>query len=224
MQHTFLCDDTVLSEIVRTISQPRLSRYMPAANNDLRYALRLYVWNARICESFYLPCQIAEVAIRNAISNALTVHFKSDEWYNKGSFKCQLPKRSVDELECVINRKRSDHGLQLTNNHVISGIHFGFWAQLLTKNFEKTGVWPNKISMAFPNAQKTITRQILYDKVERIRWFRNRVAHHYAVFDKGSMSVYADIIEVIGWCSGSTRLFVEHFSKVSQTINARPTA
>ena len=49
------------------MSPARLDRFVPAARGDRNHALRLYIWNARLCEKFYLPIQLAEVTMRNAI-------------------------------------------------------------------------------------------------------------------------------------------------------------
>lgn len=45
------------------MSQARLARYLPAAKGDRFHALRHYVWNARLCEEFYIPLQFSEIAL-----------------------------------------------------------------------------------------------------------------------------------------------------------------
>ena len=71
MQLTFSCTPSALKNIEGTISPARLGRYAGSAGVDKQKALQLYVWNARLCEAFYLPIQLCEVAIRNAIHGAL---------------------------------------------------------------------------------------------------------------------------------------------------------
>ncbi len=222
MQYPFLCTSGVQDALERALSVARLGRYLPAAGGDRYRALRLYVWNARLCEAFYLPCQIAEITIRNSISRALSSHYKTDEWYTKGGFLCQLPPRLKGELDDVISDKRGDHGAGMTHDHVIAGLSFGFWTHTLTKNFENAGIWPKNISLAFPCAPINISRSDLYKRVDSVRSFRNRIAHHYAVFDKAPNSMHKDILEVIEWSCEETAWLVRGLSKVSQTINARP--
>lgn len=67
MQEPFSCIADTLDAIEATISPARLKRYIPTAKGDRQLALRLYLWNVRICEAFYFPLQTAEIAARNAI-------------------------------------------------------------------------------------------------------------------------------------------------------------
>lgn len=67
MQPLFSCVPSVYAEIEGALTQVRISRYLAAAKNDKQLALRLYVWNARLCECLYLPVQFTEVAVRNAV-------------------------------------------------------------------------------------------------------------------------------------------------------------
>lgn len=224
MQYLFSCTPTVQGALERVLSVARLERYLPAAQGDRHRALRLYIWNARLCEAFYLPCQIAEVTIRNSISQALAAHYRTDDWYSKGGFRCQLPPRLSSALDDVIADKRGDHGAAMTHHHIIAGLSFGFWCHTLTKNFEKAGVWPNNIFLAFPNAPATTTRNELYGKINSLRLFRNRIAHHGAIFDKSPIAMHNSIMEVIGWSCQDTAWLVKVLSKVSQVVNARPKA
>lgn len=224
MQHLFSCTPNVLTALERTLSAARLGRYLPAAGGDRHRALRLYIWNVRLCEAFYLPCQIAEVSIRNSISRALASHYKTNQWYVKGGFRCLLPPRLANELNDVIADKQRDHGARMTHDHIIAGLSFGFWSQTLTKNFEHSGVWPAHIPQAFPHAPSGINRKELYRRVDSIRSFRNRIAHHCAIFDKSPKAMHDEIMEMIGWACPETAWLVTGLSKVSQTINARPRA
>ena len=56
----------------RTISPQRWRTYMLAAGFHEETAVKLYLWNAAIGQSFHFPLQSAEVALRNVIHNALT--------------------------------------------------------------------------------------------------------------------------------------------------------
>ncbi len=221
MQYPFSCTPAVHTEIENAVSTARLSRYMPAAKGDRNLALRLYVWNARICESFYFPCQMLEVTVRNALASSLRSYFKNKPWYENGLFTSQLPRRSIEDLDSVIRDKRKDHGRALSENHIIAGLSFGFWMQTMTKNYENIGLWPSGISIAFPKAP-VVSLKECYDKIDGIRNFRNRAAHHYAVFDKSPSKSYNNILDVLGWVSPSTKWYVEQVSRVSQAIGARP--
>ena len=220
MQHPFSCTVTTYQGLERSLSEPRLGRYLGAANGDKHYALRLYVWNAQLCEAFYLPMQIAEVCARNAIHRVLIEHHKSD-WFNRGGFLCTLPKRLRDELDSAIKDAREKHGAGMTTNYVVAGLSFGFWVHLLTKNYD--GVfWPTYYPSSFPNLPRGTTREILYERLDRLRLFRNRIAHHKPIFDHRPRGEYLSILELIGWSCAETEWFARAVAKIDQAITAKP--
>ena len=54
------CTSMIQAAIVKSISPARISRYYAASNKDEQDALRMYVWNAKICEAFYMPCHFVK--------------------------------------------------------------------------------------------------------------------------------------------------------------------
>jgi hypothetical protein len=75
MQPLFASPDDpgpVLSAIV----QPeRLVRYIRTAQGNAVLARALYVWNCRLCQSFYTPLHYAEISCRNALNHRLMARF-----------------------------------------------------------------------------------------------------------------------------------------------------
>lgn len=220
MQQPFSCTNITFASIENTLSAPRLARYLGEAKGDKHYALRLYVWNGHLCEAFYLPIQIAEVCSRNTILAALSAKH-GNEWFERGAFLCTLPERLKNELSGVIRDERQAHGSALTTNHIVSGLSFGFWVHLMTKNYE--GVfWPAYFQTCFPNKPKDVTRRMLHEKLERLRTFRNRIAHHKPIFDHSPKAEYQSLMETIEWICRETHWFTRQISRVDQTINAKP--
>lgn len=210
------------SAIENSLSQARLGRYLGGAGHDKHHALRLYIWNARLCEAFYFPTQICEVAIRNALHGAIKTQHGED-WFERGGFLCTLPARLKGELEAAINDERAAYGRQMTLDHIVSGLPLGFWVHLLTKNYE--GVfWPKYFHTQFPCKPREKNRQTLYNKVEQFRRHRNRIAHHKPIFDRGPAAEYQNLLELIGWVCPETQWFARTLSRVQQTINERPSA
>jgi len=222
MQQPFSCVPAVFQSIEATLSKPRLSRYLPAANGFAQFALRLYLWNAMICESFYLPCQLAEVSLRNGVFRALNDRYGPD-WYTQGRFTCNLPDRHKKDLQAAIQDSQTEHGENATADHIVARLSLGFWVHLFTKNFEHL-LWKGGFTVAFPNLPQNIGRIDIHRKIERFRNFRNRTAHHFAVFDKGPISHYADIMEIIGWSCADTAWLAKELAKVPTVINQRPSS
>ena len=220
MQYPFSCTPQVYTQIEGTLSKPRLGRYLPAAKGDKHLSLRLYIWNIRICEAFYLPCQLAEVALRNGILRVLNQKYGCD-WHTIDRFTCNLPNRHKSLLSKAIDDSRKDHGKYATPNHIVALLPLGFWVHLLTRNFEHL-LWRNGLSEAFPNLPTAYSRNDLYDKVEQFRSFRNRTAHHFAIFDKGPIKHYQNILEIISWTCADTAWLSRELSRVPSVINQRP--
>jgi hypothetical protein len=220
MQLTFSCLSKNYSGIEKTLSEARLSRYMGGAGGDKHHALRLYVWNARLCEALYFPTQVGEVAVRNAIHDALRSKH-GENWIDRGSFLCTLPDRLRTELDAVRQDERSVYGSDMNVNHLVSGLSFGFWVHLLTKNYDDV-LWPKYFRSSFPNKPRTIDRQQLYNRVDRLRVFRNRIAHHKPIFDRSPTAEYQNILDLLSWVCADTRWFVVTTASVAQTISAKP--
>ena len=108
---------------------------MNAAKGDKQHALRLYVWNARLCEALYFPMQTAEVAVRNAIHSALIAQYGMG-WYSRNAFIDVLPDRYKDEVRKVTRDEQLRRASSFTGDHVVAGMTFGFWVHLLSGNFD----------------------------------------------------------------------------------------
>ncbi len=220
MQPPFSCTATTFSALEGSLAAPRLARYLGESSGDKHLGLRLYVWNGYLCEAFYLPAQTAEVCVRNAIHKVLQEKHGAN-WYQRGSFLCTLPDRLRRELDDVIRDERGTHGTGMTSDHIVSGLSFGFWVHLLTKPYE--GVfWPTRFGLAFPHKPNEVGRMDLYTRLDRLRIFRNRIAHHKPIFDKGPKAEYLNMLDLISWVCPDTRWFIGQISRVDQTIGMKP--
>jgi hypothetical protein len=220
MQYPFSCVPNTLNSIEATLSSARLSRYLHAAKGDKQLALRLYVWNARLCESLYFPLQTAEVAVRNAIQKPVRKRFGSF-WYREPKFMNILPKRMKNELAETVYKETARRGAALNEDHIIAGISFGFWVHLMTRSFDKH-LWANGIGQSFPGADPKVDRETVYVMLNYMRNFRNDVMHHYAIFDRGPQAQFQNILQITKLVCPETHWLASHLSRVSQVINARP--
>ena len=220
MQYLFSCTPSTFAGIEAALSTPRILKFFPAAGQDKNLALQLYVWDARICEAFYLPTQVAEVAIRNSIHKVLTARY-GDEWHTDGRFTSCLSGNMRGALEDAIISQRVAVGINYTINDVVAALSLGFWEHLLTKNFYHL-LWKGGIHSAFPNAPTTCSLKTLQEKILQFRRWRNKIAHHYAVFDQNPTAEHDNILNLIRWASDDLHWFAKQLSTVSRVINRRP--
>jgi hypothetical protein len=223
MQGQFSFVQNTFNQIEQTISPERLARYLPDALGDKQLALRLYLWNARISETFYFPIQTAEVAVRNAIKKPLEKKY-GNQWYKEGKFTNLLSDYKKNELSKVIRLETGKRGeAVLTQNHIVAGLSFGFWVGLMASAF-KNHIWVNGINQSFPNAKAEDDQKSIFNKLEKMRCFRNQIMHHYAIFDKKPQTEYQNILAISKLICDDTHWLIKRCSNVGQTLNKRPTA
>lgn len=206
--------------IEATLAPPRLARYLVAASGDKQKALRLYLWNARICEALYLPLQVSEVAARNAISIPVRKRF-GNAWFENTKFLNLLPDRHKQTLGSAVSKERSRRKASLNQDHVVAGLSFGFWVSLMTKSYQNH-LWGNGVRHSFPNAPKSETREDIYLKLDQMRHFRNSVAHHFAIFDRSPQNELHNAMTITRYVCTETHWLALETSRLSKTINERP--
>ncbi len=215
-------DAASLTKILAAVQVHRIERYKPAAGGDHEAAFGFYLWNNALSEAFHPSLHYAEVICRNAIHKALLFRAK-EQWYDNDVFLGILDSRFQRELRDAVDEERAQHGGAFTCHHVVSALTFGFWEHLTTKRFERY-LWPRGIRFSFPGTPNGKTREDLHGLIESVRRWRNRIAHHRAIFDKGPTKHHADALDLIRWCCPTTGQWVTSVSRVAAVINERPDA
>jgi hypothetical protein len=202
------------------IQAERILRYLTAANMDSAAAFRLYLWNCALCEAFFVSLHFAEIVCRNAIHRRL-IERCGDSWFENSTLLTILDERFKYELMDATDDEKKQHGDKLTPHHIVSALNFSFWEHLMTKRFERF-LWSNGINCSFPNAPNRIGREEMRELIESVRRWRNRIAHHRAIFDKGPTKKHQDALFLIRWVCQDTGDWVAAASKVPAAIALRP--
>lgn len=214
-----ISDESVRIAVRSALAEARLDRYVPASSGDRELAFRLYLWNCRLCEAFYLPLHVAEIVLRNGIRRLLFGRGGA-RWFEDPMFTRLLDEKNRAKLQEALKRERKAHGDRMTDAHVVSALTFGFWQHLTEKRFERF-LWAKGAGSGFPHAPSE-ARSELHKKIDALRLIRNRIAHHEAIFDKGPMRSHQDALDVIGWACGTTADWVAAASRVPAVISERP--
>lgn len=220
MQLPMKPDATQLVAILRAVHDDRIDRFLPAAEGSREDAFLLYCWNCSLCEAFYLPLHFAEISVRNAINSHLIQRLGA-EWYENRALIGSLDPKRQSDLSDLLDSERARHGAKLTCHHLVSELSFGFWQHLLTKRFQRI-VWARGVHTAFPNLPEAMDRQDVFDRVETVRKWRNRIAHHKPIFDKGPTAKLQDTLELIHWVCADVAKWVTSASRVTGAIQMRP--
>lgn len=212
--------DEKFPTIEAALQEERILRYMKAAGGDKMAAFKFYLWNCVLCEAFYISLHFSEVVCRNAMHQAL-LERGDPKWFENSTFHKILEDQFRFELEGAIRKETKQHGNAVTSNHIVSALTFGFWDHLATKRFERY-LWAKGIHHAFPCAPKGKTYEDLHQLIESVRRWRNRIAHHQAIFDKGPSRKHQDALELIKWSCGDTAVWVAATSRVQVALSLRP--
>lgn len=213
-----------LAELRAAISAPRISTYDRAMPSDQRDALELYTWNAQVSAAFMLPLHFVEVLTRNAAADALQSTYGS-QWQWSPGFEQSLPKLKPGipgyspRSDLIGVRKREP-----TAGKVIPELKFVFWQKMFTARYDQR-LWDPFITTLFPHASgpARVVRQRVYDHLEHIRKFRNRVAHHEPIFNRNLAEDLDTITDLIGMRSDAAAAWLDERETVSGLLLLRPT-
>lgn len=172
--------------LIESLSRPRIEAYAfgirPRAafpeNTDFSKLLR-YVWNVLLCEAFYPSLQKLEVALRNAVHNALAASL-SPVWYTAPGILNSEGARAVNEVVGKLKRNKKPDSPE----NIVADLSFGFWTSLFNVEYEKTLYVPH-LSNIFRRARGPLRkRKTLSKRLNDIRLLRNRVFHHEPIWNR----------------------------------------
>ncbi len=217
MQPLFPYDGRTLQDLVASISEARLRRYLAAAADDVAQALRLYAWNTALSEALYGPIQGLEVTLRNKIHDRLTTAV-SPAWYEDRRLSLRFAQ--IDQVQHAQEALRRS-GKPIEPGRVVAELSFGFWVGLFSSKYENS-LWRPHLRRLFINAPAPLTRRDAHQPLEGVRELRNRIAHHEPVFHLKLTAAEDQILTVLGWLCPATSRWIAHHSRFAMVHAARP--
>lgn len=194
--------------IERSLSKARLEKYLFDAGTDLDIALTLYERNARLSEAFYWTLQSVEVCLRNHVSEALRLSF-GNEWLFGGA--APFGPDALSEVRAA-SAKVGDE----IEGKVVAELRFAFWVSLLARRYDAT-LWRRGLHAAFRQGRAQ-PRSVVHGRVNMIRRFRNRVAHHEPIYRLDLERIHTEIVECIGWMCPDTAAWTAHHSRLPAVL------
>jgi len=207
--------------VAATISSPRIATYLAAAGGNLHKAVALYGWNARISAALILPAHFAEVAVRNAVDDALT-HVYGSRWPWSAAFERSLPNGGgpfYSPRRDLLNT-RARH---VTTGKVIAELKFVFWQNMFTARHDGR-IWAPSINPLFPGSSSPakLLRQGVYDDLEATRKIRNRIAHHEPIFTRDLPDDLRRMLELVSLRCAETGAWLKAMEDATATLTERP--
>jgi hypothetical protein len=199
------------------LSEPRMAPYLRATGGDERVALDLYEWSARTSSAAFEVVGHVEVLLRNALDRCLRQHFREEQ--------CGIPwfllptpggEHVADAVAAVRERLRP---LGKESRHqIIAGLTFGFWTGLVGTKYED--LWRDCLHKAFPHSSGK--RKQVAVAVERVRRFRNRLAHHDSTFNVDIPFEHRQVIELASYIDATAAAWLQRCSNVMAVYAERP--
>ncbi len=212
------------SAVKAAMSAARLGTYETAtkvAGDEDPAALNLYAWNAQVSGALMAPLHICEVAIRNAVSDALEAIY-GPQWPWSTVFEQSLPVsgRYKPRLDLINARANVT-----TTGKVIPELKFVFWQKMFTSRYT-VRIWNNHLMRVLPNLDATQPipqlLQTVYAELEEIRKLRNRIAHHEPIFTRNLMDDFQRITTLIGFKCKTTAGWMSNNQQALNFIQAMP--
>lgn len=130
-------------------------------------------------------------------------------------------KKSIQKAERAIIRK----GSVVTSGKVIAEQSLGFWTSLFdTHHYRLIGGSPIH---AFPQKPALANRNVINQKLNRIREFRNRIYHNEPICFNGhnidfteANDIKDEIYELLNWIDQDPTDYVEYFNSIQSKIDS----
>lgn len=212
--------DALAGEIKRGLSVERFNAYQSDANESALTTLGTYAWNVALCEAIYPVLHVCEVAVRNAVNDALRHEYENGGfgrphrvagatcWIDDGTVV--LTREHADRVRKVKRRLKGQLGRKnqkYTPGRLVAALNFGFWVYIFDSTYgykspKRPGLWPRLLAKVFPHLNKAARRKEVQGRLNDIRRLRNRVFHHEPIWRLQNLNAtYEEVFEVISWVS-----------------------
>lgn len=211
-------------DISASLSPVRLHRFVKNAGG-LVQGLRLYRWDAQVASAYWTPLHFLEVAVRNAVHDALSSSFGTPTWYEASPgvgatwlypFEQEAVTKAIEKIHAPV-----------TPGKVVAELHFGFWVGLVSGRYLPAEggtdyhdrIWVRGgVSSKFGGAK----RSVIHKRLDRLRRFRNRIAHHEHLMDQNLDQMSSDIDSILKTLDPALATWVRAVSAVAETRASRP--
>jgi hypothetical protein len=204
------------------LGRSRFQAYLRASAGHHENAVALYHWNIMVSAAFMeLLCHL-EVLLRNAIDH----QFEATDpmkplsvvtptvWLCDPAVLTGESRERVNEAIARLQRERK----RPTRDRVVAALSLGFWQALFSGVYED--LWRATLFRAFPGG--TGRRREIAGLLGPILHFRNRIAHHEAIFSSDLRARQDQILRLAGLVDPEAKLYIASLSRVEDLLTTMP--
>ncbi|HEX8244759.1 MAG TPA: hypothetical protein VF541_14730 [Longimicrobium sp.] len=224
-----------IAALERSLSAQRLAAYRLPADRDETDGLARYLWNVALTSAMQPAVHALEVTFRNELSRAAAKltegrrfrYGRIPSWLD--AVPTMLLPHEAEKVERAKRQLGGDPRSQ-TEGHLIGKLDFGFWVALCREPYADTRadgprLWPRALQLAFARRPANVTtRAEIFHRFDRIRVFRNRLAHHEPVWDRDYLREHEHVVESLAWMSPKLADAVRATSPAAETFRRGPAA
>ena len=150
---------------------------------------------------FMLVMHFLEIAMRNDMDKAMR-SLSGPLWFlREGALLPEQTRHVVQAQESL----RWQNKPAIHDNY-IAELPLGFWVGLLARKYEgQHHYWRRCLHECFAHRPRRVQRQELYKKLDTLRRFRNRVAHHERIMHRRPGQKLQSALQALGWLSPELR-------------------
>ena len=213
------------NKIKTSLSKPRFNAYLSMANGNHQLATKLYIHNTELSGALFLPLNVTEVTLRNAVDKAFSSQF-GNNWYHENKINEYIGEKNAKKLHTIkgVLRKKKIYN----HNQVVANLNFGFWVNAFDEN-KFHGLWRDEINKTFPNWKENFPnkkakniKDEIRNIIEPIRELRNRTAHHEPIFNRNVKDIHQNMILLTTLICKETAKWMEQNSKVNAVLDNDP--
>ena len=166
--------------------------------------------------------QFCEVAVRNGAVDALERTF-GENWHLNRGFYRTLPRlhgryQPSDDIATCASRLP-------TAGKVVADLKFAFWQYLFVKGQDER-MWNTQMAIAFPDRDPSLSvaqaRAQMHGDIEKVRFLRNRIAHHEPIFSRRLDEDRDRIQKLVTWRRAGTGAWLASVQTVTNLLDRRP--
>ncbi|MFI9381387.1 hypothetical protein [Kutzneria sp. NPDC052558] len=182
-----------------------------------RGARTVYEWSALTSAAAFAVVGHLEVLLRNALDRCLREHFREEHtgipWFLLPTPGGEHVAEAVAAVRGRLREQRKE-----SRHQIVAGLSFGFWSGLLGPKYEE--LWRDCLHRAFPHSSGR--RKQVAVAVERVRVFRNRLAHHDSTINVDIPFEIRQIIELARYIDADAAMWLERCGNVMEVYAERP--
>jgi hypothetical protein len=229
-------------------NKSRLAPYQAHSRDD-HETRALYLWNIELSAAFQEILAIAEVALRNALDDALGAWNATQTkpngqpyptgWINDPA--APLAKLTTKTRQSVVGYAQTARAKRapthprknapISHNDLLAQTTFGDWNNLMPVSNPKANtystrkfLWEKALKNAFPNLASDPHGHATANRVKNLHALRNRVSHMEPLLDVAVEKRHNDLLQLLTAIDPALRAWVEGISRVPRVAVVCPTA